>query len=176
MIGWEDDNNTVGPIAAVAKQSLLRLIPHIMPVDSSQASLYRLVLDHGDFGIHNMSIIMDANGSPLVTSLYDWETGCIVPTILSDPLMAVAVDLVTDENANPAITRVPSDATPSDHVQYMEWTRHYFEVRPSFLCINRVLTAVLRSGSLQSSPQLRACNPSRERRTPPLVCVARVAR
>ena len=32
MIGWKDDNNTVGPIAAVAKQSLLRLILHIMPV------------------------------------------------------------------------------------------------------------------------------------------------
>lgn len=146
MIGWEDDDNIVGPVAVAAKQSLLRLIPHIMPADSSHASLYRLVVDHGDFGIHNMSITMDANGNPLVTSLYDWETGCIVPTILSDPLMAVAVDLVTDENAKPSITRVPSDATPSDHVQYMEWTRHYFEVRPSFLYINinRALTAVLR--------------------------------
>lgn len=64
MIGWEDDNNTVGPIAAVAKQSLLRLIPHIMPADSSQASLYRLVVDHGDFGIHNMSIIMMRTVTP----------------------------------------------------------------------------------------------------------------
>jgi hypothetical protein len=34
-----------------------------------------------------------------VMSLIDWETGCIVQTILSDPLMAVAVDLVTDEDA-----------------------------------------------------------------------------
>ena len=70
MIGWEDDNNTVGPIAGAAKQSLLHLIPHIMPVDSD-GSLYRLVLEHGDFGIHNMSIMIDANGQPLVTSLYD---------------------------------------------------------------------------------------------------------
>ncbi|KAL8392575.1 hypothetical protein RB595_002677 [Gaeumannomyces hyphopodioides] len=127
MIGWEDDNNTVGPIVAAAKQSLLRLIPHIMPADSGEASLYRLVLEHGDFGIHNMSITVDAHGSPRVTSLYDWETGCIVPAILSDPVMAVAVDLVTDENAAPSITRVPSDAAPSDRVQYMEWTRHYFQ-------------------------------------------------
>jgi len=119
MIGWESDNNTVGPIAAAAKQSLLRLIPHIMPTDSDQTPLYRLVLDHGDFGIHNMSITMDANGQPLVTSLYDWETGCIVPAILSDPLMAVAVDLVTDENAAPSITRVSDDATPDDRAQYM---------------------------------------------------------
>jgi hypothetical protein len=34
MIGWEDDNNVVGSIAAAAKQSLLRLIPHIIPADS----------------------------------------------------------------------------------------------------------------------------------------------
>ncbi|KLU91849.1 hypothetical protein MAPG_10798 [Magnaporthiopsis poae ATCC 64411] len=133
MIGWEDDNNTVGPVAAAAKQSLLRLIPHIMPPadDGSEeaASLYRLVLDHGDFGIHNMSITTNAaDGNPSVTSLYDWETGCIVPAILSDPGMAVIVDLVTDENAAPSITRVPSDATPSEHVEYMEWTRHYFQV------------------------------------------------
>jgi len=39
-----------------------------------------------------------------------------MPAILSDPLMAVAVDLVTEENASPSITRVPSDATPSDRV------------------------------------------------------------
>ncbi|POR33051.1 Uncharacterized protein TPAR_06751 [Tolypocladium paradoxum] len=128
MIGWEDDNNTVGPIAAAAKQILLRLIPHIMPADGDQTPLYRLVLDHGDFGIHNMSITMAANGQPLVTSLYDWETGCIVPAILSDPLMAVTVDLVTEENAAPSITRVPNDATPSDRAEYMTWARQYFEV------------------------------------------------
>ncbi|KJA25526.1 hypothetical protein HYPSUDRAFT_64707 [Hypholoma sublateritium FD-334 SS-4] len=126
MIGWEDDDNTVGPIAVAAKQSLLRLIPHIVPTDSDEASLYRLVLDHGDFGIHNMSITMDANGLPLVTSLYDWETGCIVPAILSDPLMAVTVDLVTNEMAAPSITRVPDDTTPVEHTQYMTWARHYF--------------------------------------------------
>ena len=130
MIGWESDNVTVGPIAAAAKQSLLRLIPHIMPINSDQTSLYRLVLDHGDFGIHNMSITMDANGQPVVTSLYDWETGCIVPAILSDPLMAVWVDLVADENAAPSFIRVPDYATPEDRVQYMTWARHYFMVRP----------------------------------------------
>jgi len=153
MIGWEDDNNTVGPIAAAAKQLLLRLIPHIMPAESDQTSLYRLVLDHGDFGIHNMSITMGANGQPLVTSLYDWETGCIVPAILSDPLMAVTVDLVIDENAAPSITRVPDDATPNDGTQYMTWAKQYFKVRPSFKhrlsqYINREVTIFLHSGSL----------------------------
>ena len=128
MIGWEDDNNTVGPIAAAAKRSLLRLIPHTMPTDNDENSLYRLVLEHGDFGIHNMSITMDDNGLPLVTSLYDWETGSIVPAILSNPLMAVAADLVTNENANPSITRVPHYATSDDSAQYMTWARQYFQV------------------------------------------------
>lgn len=127
MIGWEDDNNTVGPITVAAKQSLLRLIPHIVPLDSDEA-LYRLVLDHGDFGIHNMSITVDANGLPLVTSLYDWETGSIVPAILSDPSMAVSVDLVTKEKAAPSITRVSDDNTPDELAQYMTWATHYFEV------------------------------------------------
>ncbi len=131
MIGWEDDNNTVGPIAAAARQSLLRLVPHIIPAEGNQTSLYRLVLDHGDFGIHNMSITMDANGQPVVTSLYDWETGCIIPAILSDPLMAVAVDLVTDEKAAPSITRVPTAAIPDDRARYMTWSRQYFEVSSS---------------------------------------------
>ncbi|KAI0103754.1 3-hydroxybutyryl-CoA dehydratase [Nemania sp. FL0031] len=126
MIGWESDNVTVGPIAAAAKQSFLRLIPYIMPTDSDQAFLYRLVLEHGDFGIHNMSITIDENGQPLVTSLYDWETGCIVPAILSDPLVLVEVGLVIGDNAAPSFIRVPDDATPDDRVQYMAWARQYF--------------------------------------------------
>ena len=105
----------------------------------------------------------------------------IVPAILSDPLMAVWVDLVTDENAAPSFVRVPDDATPDDHAQFMTWARQYFEVCPSFKhvpChyVNIEVTALLRIGSLQSSAQLRTCNPGRERRTPPLDCVARVAR
>ncbi|KND90471.1 hypothetical protein TOPH_05004 [Tolypocladium ophioglossoides CBS 100239] len=75
----------------------LRLIPYIIPAVGTQTSLYRLVLDHGDFCIHNMSIEIDISNQPLVTSLYDREIGCIVPAILSDPRMAVIVDLVIDE-------------------------------------------------------------------------------
>lgn len=128
MIGWEDDNNSVGPIVAAAKQSLLCLIPHIMPSGGDEASLYRLVLDHGNFSIHNMLITMDAIGLPAVMSLYDWETECIVPAILSNLLMAVTVDLVTDVNAAPSITRVSDDATLDDQAQYMTWARQYFQV------------------------------------------------
>ena len=51
---------------------------------------------------------IDTNGQPLVTSL---TTGSIVPDILSDPLMVVTVDLVTDENAAPSVARVPDHST-----------------------------------------------------------------
>ena len=106
-----------------------------MPADDDQPSLYRLVLDHGDFGIHNMSITVDANSQPLKTSLYDWETGCIVPAILSDPLMAVAVDLVPDENAAPLFIRVPDNATLDERAEYITWARQYFKVGSSFSTI-----------------------------------------
>lgn len=129
MIGWESDNETVGPIALAAKSSLLRAIPHLMPPENVDQSLYRLVLEHGDFGIHNTTITTQANGEPLITSLYDWETGCLVPAILSDPLVAVCpVDLITDENAKPCVTRIPKYATPSDLETYAAWARHYIKV------------------------------------------------
>ena len=119
MIGWEDDNASVGPIAAATKQSLLKLMPQIIPLHDDGKGLYRLVLEHGDFGVHNMSIAEDANGLPLVTS---------VPAILSDPSIAVEVDLVTNENAAPSFTRVSYYATPSLE-KYTIWAEQYFTVR-----------------------------------------------
>ena len=177
VIGWKDDNNTVGPIAVAAKQSLLRLIPHIIPTDSGETSLYRLVLDHGDFGVHNMSITMNASGLPLMTSLYDWETGCIVPGILSNPVMAVTVDLAANEKAAPSITRVSDDTTTDEITEYMAWATKYFEVRILFKpCLNKEVTAFRCAGSLQLSAQLRTCNSGRGRRTPHLVCIKSVER
>lgn len=118
-MGWEGDNNTVGPLAAAAKQSFLRLIPHIMPLDSDHKNLYRLVLDHLDFGSHSMSISMDEKAQPLVPSPYDWEvTGCVMSTILSDPLITVIVDLLTDENASSSIIRVCKELTRATRVIY----------------------------------------------------------
>lgn len=130
MIGWESDNEVVGPIAAACKQSLLRLIPHILPSEDAEEgqSLYRLVFEHGDFGIHNMSITTGTDGKPLITSLYDWETGCIVPALLSDPQMAVIVDLTADEDARPLVTRLPADATAEEYAEYVNWAEQYIEV------------------------------------------------
>lgn len=64
--------------------------------------------------------------------LYGWEVGCIVPGIWSDLLMAVAIDLVTDGNATPSITRVPDDATADDRAQYMIWARQCSKVHSLF--------------------------------------------
>lgn len=131
MIGWEDDNETVGPVALAAKESLLRALSHIMPAEDPDQCLYRLVLEHGDFGIHNVTIKHSGSGNekPLVISLYDWETGFIAPAILSDPLVAVnPVDLIPDVNGEPSVTRVPEYATPSDLETYAAWARDYMQV------------------------------------------------
>ena len=66
-----------------------------------------------------MSITMDTNGQPFVTSLRDWETGCIAPAILSDPLIAVWMYLRADGNAAPSFIRVPDDTTSDVRAQYM---------------------------------------------------------
>jgi hypothetical protein len=75
-----------------------------------------------------------------------------VQAILSDPLMAVAVDLVTDEHAAPSISRVSHDATPDESAQYMTWARQCLKVRRSFKhCLsrfmNREATAFLGAGA-----------------------------
>ena len=89
-----------------------------MPAASDKTFLYRLVLEHGDFGIHNMSIALDANSRPLVTYVYDWETGCILPAILSDSFMRLRFDLVEDRNVKPSITRTEEDTTPEDRAEH----------------------------------------------------------
>ncbi|KAI4922783.1 hypothetical protein J4E90_001217 [Alternaria incomplexa] len=138
MIGWEDDEETVGPVALAAKQSLLKAIPHLLPQESSDI-LYRLVLEHGDFGIHNTSVITDNNRKPQVTSLYDWETACIVPALLADPLVAAGpVDLITNERAEPAVTRIPGSPTAAELEAYATWSRHYIKV-----CLYRTLLTIV---------------------------------
>ncbi|KAH6968941.1 hypothetical protein DER45DRAFT_589472 [Fusarium avenaceum] len=129
MIGWEYDHNTVGPEALKAKQSILRFLPHMLPSEENEKDLYRMVLEHGDFGIHNMSITTEADKNHVhIKSLYDWETGCIWPAMLSDPEMALPVDLNIDENGKPAITRVSEDETAENRNEYMNHAKNYIEV------------------------------------------------
>ena len=128
MIGWPSDNATVGPVAFAAKHSLLKLIPYLLPAESEEVDLYRLVLDHGDFGIHNMTIMMNADGQPIVTSIFDWETGSIVPALLSDPEMVVTVDLIIGKDSQPSFERVKATATEAEREEFARWTRKYFRV------------------------------------------------
>ncbi|KAH7405682.1 3-hydroxybutyryl-CoA dehydratase [Phaeosphaeria sp. MPI-PUGE-AT-0046c] len=126
-IGWEDDNETVGPVALAAKHTLLRALPYLLP-HGNEDRLYRFVLEHGDFGIHNTSIMIDKDGRPEVTSLYDWETGNIVPAILSDPLVAVdPVDLVVDAEGMAGLERVPEASTEEEMGEYGRWTEWYVQ-------------------------------------------------
>lgn len=62
MIAWPSDNQVVGPKALKAKETLLRFIPHMLPRGKHEDSLYRLVLEHGDFGIHNLAIVPEPDG------------------------------------------------------------------------------------------------------------------
>ncbi|KAJ7217030.1 hypothetical protein GGX14DRAFT_601777 [Mycena pura] len=124
VIGWESDHNVVGPVAFNAKLSLLRLIPVILPLDDPHGALYRLVLEHGDFGIHNMTI----TDAPTVTSVFDWETGHIVPAILSDPRLMVHCDLEVDEHGTPIISRLWDGMEAEDILEFQEYANYYYQI------------------------------------------------
>lgn len=129
MIRREDDEEIVGSVALAAKQSLLKAIPYLLPQENFEV-LYRLLLEHGDLGIHNTSITEDDSGKPRVTSLYDWETASIVPALLADPMIAVRpVDLTTDERAEPAVTKIPPSPEAAEMEVYTAWSQHYTKVR-----------------------------------------------
>lgn len=130
IIGWPDGKEVVGSIALAAKHSLIRAIPYIMPLEDSSSSLYRFVLEHGNFGIHHTSIAIDANLDPQVTSLYDWQEACIVPALLSDPeVRVIPIDLIAGDLGEACITRAPAISTATDREEYTAWAEHYFQVR-----------------------------------------------
>ncbi len=138
-IGEEQDNDKVGPRASKAKQSLLRFVPHMLPMGDDDDALYRFVLEHDDFGIHNMSITTNGpagTDEPRITALYDWETGSLVPALLADPKMAVWVDLTADENGSPSVTRLSKDANSDYRDEYMAHASNYIQVC-AYLCARR---------------------------------------
>ncbi|EED22309.1 conserved hypothetical protein [Talaromyces stipitatus ATCC 10500] len=130
IIGWPQDNNTVGPFAAAAKQSLLRLVPYILPSDNRGNIFYRFVIDHGDYGIWNMTATTDEYEKPYITSVYEWDSSCIVPAIFSDPKFVTNISFVTDEYANPSIARSSKFKSkyikPARRAKFMAWSRQYF--------------------------------------------------
>lgn len=157
-IGWESDHAFAGPIAVAAKQSLLRLIPLILPADES---LYRFVLEHDDHGIHNMSIIPEVQ---TVTSLYDWETGHIVPAILSDPEVAVAVDIGIDCEGAAVVSRIPTAASEKQLSQYTQWGKTYAEVPFLLFHLSPKLDYLLQAISERAPEYIRAIKAAKDAR------------
>lgn len=175
MIGWEDDEETVGPVALAAKDSLLRAVPVIMPEESPSIGLYRFTLEHGDFGIHNTTVVVDSEGQPQVTPLFDWETGCIAPALLTDPLVAVSpIDLVVDDSGMPSTERIPEDCDEESLEEYNSWANHYIEVRTPYAKIASAYHAI-HLGSLQSLTQYASCDSSWQASAALVVRFARLA-
>ncbi|KAI6783965.1 uncharacterized protein J7T54_001841 [Emericellopsis cladophorae] len=123
--------HSLTPEMEAAREALLRLVPRVLPRSTTRLSeekMYRFVLDHGDFGVHNMTIDKDETRQPYVTSVYDWEGGSVVPAILSEPKMVTTVDLVIDGRGKPSISRWGDGDTPNKMAQYRRWTKHYYKV------------------------------------------------
>lgn len=120
----------MSPRALAAKQSMLRFISHMLPEGEDEV-LYRLVLQSDDYGIHNISIFVDQTGQLSVTSVYDWETGCIVPIILCEIEFAIAgCDLTIDENGEPSVhIRSSSESAPEQRVKNQQYSAEFLEVR-----------------------------------------------
>lgn len=129
MIGWESDGEVVGPIAFAAKQSLLKFIPRMLPSGRDETCFYRLVLEHGDYGIHNMSIQQAETDTLRITSIFDWETGSVVPALLSNPTFLVKSGGVgVDEEGNPKLIDVSTSATAEEIKTRMAETQEYTTV------------------------------------------------
>ncbi|KAJ3047222.1 hypothetical protein HK097_000112 [Rhizophlyctis rosea] len=136
-VDWKESEFVVGPKASAAKQSLLRIIPLILPHEDEKYAFYRFVLEHSDFGVHNMSIAL-TSGQPHITSVFDWETGHIVPAILSDPeSVLLPVDLNIDSDGEAMISRIYEDADDEELAEITEWGDVYLntisDVAPEYI-------------------------------------------
>lgn len=123
VVGW-DENQRVGPRLLAAKASIIRLIPKILPEDV-EPEFYQLFLQHDDFGVHNMEILVGTEDAR-ITSLYDWETGCVVPGILIEiDFSAAGFDMGVKENGEPWVNvRTP----PAEGDMYEKHAEAYLEV------------------------------------------------
>lgn len=158
-----------------SQSNSLRAIPHIFPPDTSDALLYCFVREHGNFGIHNTSITVDADGEPIVTSLHAWETGCNMLALLSYPLVAAGlVDLIANGLGEPSVTRMSKEEPATVELEaYAKWARHYIKLRSESFEDNLCETKTLRN-SINMRQTTKS--PSRlERRSSFMVCSSRLA-
>ncbi|PHH89988.1 hypothetical protein CDD83_4787 [Cordyceps sp. RAO-2017] len=118
-------------LSSTVHDSLMKLIPRVLPPASSggdrEAWLYRWVLDHGDFGIHNMTVALTGRGWPCITSVFDWEAGSIVPALLSEPKMVVTADLVIGDDGQPTVSRWGDGDDWSHMTEYRAWSHEYYK-------------------------------------------------
>ncbi|PNY29795.1 Uncharacterized protein TCAP_00295, partial [Tolypocladium capitatum] len=124
------DYSSASALLSAARDSLLRLVPRVLPrmrKGLDEATLYHFVLDHGDFGIHNMTVAKDAQDNPYISSVYDWEAGAIVPALFSEPKMVVTADLVVDEDGEPSVSRWGDGDGMQKMAEYVAWSREYYK-------------------------------------------------
>ncbi|KAL4936339.1 hypothetical protein BDV06DRAFT_205232 [Aspergillus oleicola] len=128
-IGQEQHSGS--DIVQQTKQTLLGIVPHILPEEEEsetrEPTFYRLVLEHGDFAIHNMAIKQEPIGHVSITSLHDWEIGHILPAILSDPLLGINVDLSGDENGESCFSGLSGEPSPEQRQEYLCCMAPYVE-------------------------------------------------
>lgn len=126
---WEEDKLTVGPLASAAKQSLLCLLPPILPICDDEV-LSRLVPQHDDFGLHNISFAVDEAAELRLTPVYDWETGGIIPAILTQIEFSIAgCDLIVDEKGHPsAHARSDQERQPERSAQNQQYSVEFLNV------------------------------------------------
>lgn len=142
VVGREEGHRAAaaGPKALAAKHAILRLIPHMLPEDEG-GDLYRLVLQHDDYGIHNMSILpLAADGlgrggkgaRVSITSVFDWEAARVVPVLLSEvDLLVHGRLLAADDEGRPAWRMWDPSGGPGRpewHARNQAHAGHYLEV------------------------------------------------
>lgn len=107
-----------------------------------------------------MTSTIDEDEKPLITSIFGWDTSTVVPAIFSDLKLSVEIDLVADHYGNPAVTRLPPDASAAKLAQYKVWSRQYITVssipsvrRQKYISLTHF--DFVEKGPLQQSPRLR---------------------
>lgn len=129
-IGWGADQFVSAGILA-AKESLLRCIPHILPVGDE---FYRLVLEHPHFDLCNMSKFLDDDDKVKITSVYSWSHACIIPLLLHEVKTHVnAFDLTMDEDGNPRVIALPEERQMGKYKGRPWWEGFLLAVTPRWI-------------------------------------------
>ncbi|CAJ0538698.1 Ff.00g066830.m01.CDS01 [Fusarium sp. VM40] len=129
ILGWPRDKVIIGRKALDTKEALLRLIPIILP-HGDEAVLYRPVLQHNDFGVHNILNDIIGLDHTRITSVFDWETGSIVPFLFSEITFSIAgCDLILDENGEASVhIRSKLAGEPKERVKNQAYSTEFRKI------------------------------------------------